>query len=317
MLRHRLAMLVVFVVVLVGDGAYVRHHPEGLHPRPGQRLAVRSTRGGAGHLVLRDDRAPAPARGRDRHARIRTSTAFMVRTAAAAVGIGNTGRSFRCTLKPRAERPQSAQQIVAAAAAASSPSVPGIPRLRASAAGDPHRRQRIGNSAYNVHAAERRHRRALPLGAAARARRCARVPELQDVTRAIWRSRARRSIIDIDRDKAAALGLNATQIAGRAVQRPSAAKWSSTIYAPTNQYRVLLELDPQVSAATPTRSTQLYVRVAATARWCRWSGGRPRKETVGPQSINHSGPAPVGDDLVRLAARRLARHGGRRSVEAA
>ena len=38
-LRHRVVMLGVFVGGAVRHGQHVRHRPEGLHPRPGQRLA--------------------------------------------------------------------------------------------------------------------------------------------------------------------------------------------------------------------------------------------------------------------------------------
>jgi hydrophobic/amphiphilic exporter-1 (mainly G- bacteria), HAE1 family len=48
----------------------------------------------------------------------------------------------------------------------------------------------------------------------------------------------------IDRDKAAAVGLDATQIA-TTLSDAFGQQWVSTIYGARTQYRVLLELDPQ------------------------------------------------------------------------
>ena len=65
-LRHRVAMLVVFVGVL---GATVRmyyDHPDRVHSRSGQRLDVRQPAGGAGHVVLRHGEVDAAGR-RHRH----------------------------------------------------------------------------------------------------------------------------------------------------------------------------------------------------------------------------------------------------------
>ena len=93
----------------------------------------------------------------------------------------------------------------------------------------------------------------------------------------------------IDRDKAAAVGLNATQIQN-ALYDALGPKWSSTIYGATAQYRVLLELDPKyqqqadslrkITFKTPTGALVPLESVVTF------------KETVGPQSMNHSGQLP-------------------------
>ena len=54
--------------------------------------------------------------------------------------------------------------------------------------------------------------------------------------------------LDIDRDRAAALGLNANQIES-ALYSAFGPRWSSTIYAPTNQYKVLLEYRPNIRSS--------------------------------------------------------------------
>ena len=58
--------------------------------------------------------------------------------------------------------------------------------------------------------------------------------------------------VDIDRDKAAALGVTASQIEN-AFYDAYGPRWVSTIYAPVNEYKVLLELAPQFQA-DPTRA---------------------------------------------------------------
>jgi HAE1 family hydrophobic/amphiphilic exporter-1 len=71
----------------------------------------------------------------------------------------------------------------------------------------------------------------------------AELPEVQDVSDNMELKSPRVNLI-IDRDKAAAVGLNATQIEN-ALSDGFGQKWTSTIYGARTQYRVLLELDPQ------------------------------------------------------------------------
>jgi len=94
----------------------------------------------------------------------------------------------------------------------------------------------------------------------------------------------------IDRDKAAAVGLNATEIKS-ALYDGLGPQWSSTIYGPASQYRVLLELDPkyqqrpdslQKIAFKTTRGT--LVPLESIVKF---------NETVGPQTVNHVGELPA------------------------
>ena len=58
----------------------------------------------------------------------------------------------------------------------------------------------------------------------------------------------------IDRDRAAALQLNASDIE-TALYNGFGPKWSSTIYGPKAQYKVLLELDPEYQEHADTLET--------------------------------------------------------------
>ena len=56
--------------------------------------------------------------------------------------------------------------------------------------------------------------------------------------------------VDMDRDQAAALGVDARTIE-RALYSAYGPSWASTIYAPNNQFRVMLEVCP-ITRRMPT-----------------------------------------------------------------
>ena len=62
-LRHRLAMLALFAVVLFATVADVRHRAEGIHSGYRQRLVEHPAARGPGHVVLRDGHVRAADRG--------------------------------------------------------------------------------------------------------------------------------------------------------------------------------------------------------------------------------------------------------------
>jgi HAE1 family hydrophobic/amphiphilic exporter-1 len=64
--------------------------------------------------------------------------------------------------------------------------------------------------------------------------------------------------VQIDRDKAAALGVTANEIEN-AFYDAYGPRWVSTIYAPVNEYKVLLELAPQFQL-DPTALSLLYFK---------------------------------------------------------
>ena len=66
-------------------------------------------------------------------------------------------------------------------------------------------------------------------------------------------------MVDIDRDRAQALRRDAGTDAGRAVQRLSATRQASIIYTPSNEYQVILEVEPQYQR-TPDALSKLYLR---------------------------------------------------------
>jgi HAE1 family hydrophobic/amphiphilic exporter-1 len=114
------------------------------------------------------------------------------------------------------------------------------------------------------------------------------VPEVQDPSTDLEMKSPRINLV-LDRDRAAALGLNATQIQN-ALYDGLGPKWSSTIYGATAQYRVLLELDPKYQMQAD--SLQKIAFKAPSGQLVPLESVVSFKETVGPQSINHSGQLP-------------------------
>ncbi|PYR28254.1 MAG: acriflavine resistance protein B, partial [Acidobacteria bacterium] len=114
------------------------------------------------------------------------------------------------------------------------------------------------------------------------------VGEVQDVSTDMEMKSPRINLV-IDRDKTAAVGLNAT-IIQNSLYDALGPKWSSTIYGDTAQYRVLIELDPKYQGAA--ESLEKVAFRAPSGMLVPLESVVTFKETVGPQSINHSGQLP-------------------------
>ncbi|WP_419786178.1 efflux RND transporter permease subunit [Pseudodesulfovibrio sp.] len=119
-------------------------------------------------------------------------------------------------------------------------------------------------------------------------KRMAELPSLQDVTSDMEFKNPELNI-NIDRDKASALGVSAYQVED-ALSTSFGNRKVSSIYAPTDTYDVVMELAPRYQA-NPAALAMLSVRSR--------SGKLVRLETlanwelgVGPLSINHSGQLP-------------------------
>src|SRR5262249_24280715 len=114
------------------------------------------------------------------------------------------------------------------------------------------------------------------------------VDEVQDVSTDM-EMKSPRVNLTIDRDKAAALGLNATQIENT-LSTGFGSTWVSTIYGPQSQYRVLLELLPQYQARADALKNVAFK--ASSGDVVPLETVVKYQASVGPQSINHSGQLP-------------------------
>jgi HAE1 family hydrophobic/amphiphilic exporter-1 len=115
------------------------------------------------------------------------------------------------------------------------------------------------------------------------------LPEVIDVSTNL-ESRSPRVDLVIDRDKAAAVGLNASTIAN-ALSTGLGPRWATTIYGQRSQYRVLLELDPKYQQQADTLTKIAFK--APDGNMIPLESVVKFKETVGPQSVNHVGQLPA------------------------
>ena len=95
--------------------------------------------------------------------------------------------------------------------------------------------------------------------------------------------------VDIDRDKADALGVSAGAIED-ALDDAYGAHQVSTIYAPNNEYKVIVELQPKYQKE-PSTLSMLYVR-SKTGKLVPLNTVARLKRALGPLSVNHSGQLP-------------------------
>ncbi len=115
-----------------------------------------------------------------------------------------------------------------------------------------------------------------------------RLPGLLDVSSDL-QIKTPRIDITVDRDRAAALNVNWMNIAN-ALYDAFGPELASTIYAPTNQYRVLLEMLPGYQAHADGLST-IYFK-SDTGELVPLNEVAKLVTTAGPQTIPHSGQLP-------------------------
>jgi len=115
------------------------------------------------------------------------------------------------------------------------------------------------------------------------------IPMLTDVTSdlLIKNPQAR---IEVDRDRAASLGITADQVE-TALYNAYGARQISTIYTPTNQYWVIIEVMPEYQRDLPALD-QLYIRSASSAL-VPLSAVAHFSTSVGPLSVTHAGQLPA------------------------
>jgi hydrophobic/amphiphilic exporter-1 (mainly G- bacteria), HAE1 family len=115
------------------------------------------------------------------------------------------------------------------------------------------------------------------------------LPGLQDVTSDLQISSPQVNV-EIDRDKASALGITAQQIE-EALGAAYGSQQVSTILAPNDEYEVIVELEPQYQK-NPSALPLLYVR-SASGNLVPLNAVARLTESTGPLSVNHQGQLPA------------------------
>jgi hypothetical protein len=122
--------------------------------------------------------------------------------------------------------------------------------------------------------------------------------------------------VDIQRDRAATLGITPEQIED-ALYSAFGTRQVSTIYTPTNQYYVIMEVAPEFQRDPASLSLHLPAFAERQTRAARCRGHAPPGRR--PAHGQPPRPGAVGHPLVQPEAGRLAgrRHDGDRSTGAA
>src|SRR6266481_3732174 len=97
-------------------------------------------------------------------------------------------------------------------------------------------------------------------------------------------------LVEIDRDRASAMGVNAGQIEN-ALNNAYGAPQVSTIYTPTNQYWVMMELLPRFKD-DPDALGMLYIR-STSGKLVPLNAVAKLTRSVGPLTVNHLGQLPA------------------------
>ena len=115
------------------------------------------------------------------------------------------------------------------------------------------------------------------------------IPQLQDVTSDLQIKNPQVNV-EIDRDRAAVLGLSAQQVED-SLFYAYGSRQVSTIYAPNNQYQVILELEDRFQME-PSSLSMLYLR-STNGQLVPLNTVATLTKSLGPLTVNHLGQLPA------------------------
>ena len=280
-LRHRPITMVAFAIVLVLTAGLFVYVPKGFIPNQDTdqiAITTEAAQGTAYDKLVEYQHQIADIVRQDPNVVALVST--IGGAAASTLGGPNLGQIV-VTLKPRGERAQMVDDVMDTLR----PKLAAVPGMQVFMQNPP--TIRIGGQVskslyqYSMQSPDTEQ-----LYAAARLleKKLADVPGLQDLTSDLQVSSPQINV-EIDRDKAASLGVTASQVEN-AFYDAYGPRWVSTIYAPVNEYKVLLELAPEFQA-DPSAMSMLYFKGAgAIVPLDTLAKATPM---VGPQTVNHFG----------------------------
>jgi HAE1 family hydrophobic/amphiphilic exporter-1 len=208
--------------------------------------------------------------------------AFMSSVGASGTRVGSNSGFMFMKLKPRHDRKMNADQIIQSLR----PKVMGVPGIMMFMQNPPPiRLEATLSKAQYQFVLQSPDTDELYASASAFEAKLRGLPMLQDVTSDLQIKNPQVNL-EIDRDRAAALGISAQQIED-SLYSAYGARQVSTIYSPTNQYRVVMELAPQYQM-DPSALGMLYVR-SSTGQLSPLSSLATMNKGLGPLSVNHLG----------------------------
>ena len=281
-LRHRAAMGVVFMAVLVATIEMYAVVPKGFIPdqdNDSLNVNVQAAQGTSYYEMVGNVSRIAAILNANPY----VDTFF----ASTGGGFGSMNQArFNLQLLPRRQRPLSASEI----AQQIRPQLLRFPGFRAFVSLPPAIQigGRMGNSAYQL-TVQSADTAALYDWAPRLEAAIAQLPEVQDVSDDMQMKSPRVNLV-INRDTAAQLGLNANEIEA-ALYDGFGPQWSSTIYGRASQYKVLLELDPKYQEQADSLDKIAFKTPGGAL--VPFESVIKREETVGPQTVNHVGQLPA------------------------
>jgi hydrophobic/amphiphilic exporter-1 (mainly G- bacteria), HAE1 family len=290
-LNHRPVMLGLFVVVLCATGFLFVKVPKGFIPdqdNDSMTVTVEAAQGTSYYQMVKYLQRVAEVIRKDPNVDM-----FFVSVGGGFNASANSAR-IMVQLKPRRQRQQTVFQVVDELR----PKLMGFPGVRAFATVPASIRVggRMSKSQYDF-TLQSPDTAELYRQAAQFERVVAKIPGLVDVTSDLQVKNPRVNV-SINRDKAAALGLNVMQVEGT-LYSAFGPRWASTIYSPTSQNRVLLELEPEYQAH-PDTIPKLYFK-SQDDNLVPFDAFGTMKIDAGPLTINHSGQLPSATISFNLA----------------
>jgi HAE1 family hydrophobic/amphiphilic exporter-1 len=283
-LRHPRVTLGVSAALLVLTGVLFHVMPTGFLPSDdlGQIFAITEAQQGISFEAMAEhQQAVARIIGADPNVEAYMSTIG----ASGPNATANSGRVF-ARLKPRSERQLSADEVIEELR----PKLAQVPGIRAFVQNPPP--IRIGGSLtkslyqFTLQGpdTDELYRVAPQLEQRLKA-----LPTLQDVTTDL-QIRNPELDVEVDRDRAVALGVTAQQVED-ALFTAFGTRQVSTIYAPTDQYRVIMELQPE-DQRDPSALSKLYIR-SSNGNLVPLEVTSKLVPGVGVTTVNHVGQLPA------------------------
>jgi len=285
-LRHRPATMAAFVLVLVGTVVLFILVPKGFIPdQDTDQIAVttEAAQGTAYDQLVKYQAQVSEIISQDPNVEGLVST--IGGQAANTLGGPNLGQIV-VHLKPRDERRELANDIIAKLR----PQLAGVAGVQVYLQNPPTVRigGEVSKSLYQ-YSMQSPDREALYEASRQLVKNLAAVDGIEDLTSDLEIASPQVNV-QIDRDKAAALGVTANQIEN-AFYDAYGPRWVSTIYAPVNEYKVLLELAPQFQA-DPSALSLLYFK-AASGPVIPLDTLAHTSQVIGPQTVSHKGQLPA------------------------
>ncbi|HYA31294.1 MAG TPA: efflux RND transporter permease subunit [Thermodesulfovibrionales bacterium] len=283
-IKHRLTTLVVTIVLTVATGYLFTKIPMGFLPSEDTGSIFAFTEAAQG--ISFEDMIAHQQKLAEIVSQEPNVDSFMSAIGASGISVANnTGRIFM-RLKPRSERKMSADEIIQSLRPKVS-TVPGIqmfmqnlPLIRIGGT--------LTKSLYQF-TLQSPDTDELYKNAALLESKLRELPQLQEVTSDL-QIRNPQINIEIDRDKASSLGLTAQQIED-ALYYAYGSRQVSTIFAPNNQYQVILELEPKYQM-DPSALSMLYIR-SINGQLVPLNAAANLSRGVGPLTVNHLGQLPA------------------------